>query len=317
MTPFPTLKYSFAALLAFALAGTAMSRADEFPKKDDALDRLLDKLEQPTTPPEAKAEKPEAVKPGTEPAKTQDKDKDKPKGGVAPKDQALDSLLEKLGETTDRPETQDEKRGGRPMPGDDPADAAGKGDQPMPPRPDQPAPGGLTGKDQTIDERLEEISGKRRKKKDQGDEDSGPLGRVIKEMREVEQRLGKPDTGEETRKKQTEIVKNLEQIIEELKSSSSQSQGKKMRMVRQPGQKPGSQPSQTPGANAGGAPSTKPTKPESKHAFANGKDEWGHLPPELRQEIDNIAREVMLPSKEELIRLYYLSVSKKSLAREE
>ena len=33
--------------------------------------------------------------------------------------------------------------------------------------------------------------------------------------------------------------------------------------------------------------------------------------------MDNVAREVMLPSKEELIRLYYLSVSKKSLAREE
>ena len=29
-------------------------------------------------------------------------------------------------------------------------------------------------------------------------------------MRDVEERLGKPDTGEETRKKQTEIVKNLD-----------------------------------------------------------------------------------------------------------
>ena len=42
-----------------------------------------------------------------------------------------------------------------------------------------------------------------------------------------------------------------------------------------------------------------------------------HLPPELRQEMDNVAKEVMLPSKEELIKLYYLSVSKKSLTREE
>jgi hypothetical protein len=61
----------------------------------------------------------------------------------------------------------------------------------------------------------------------------------------------------------------------------------------------------------------KPAKPDNKHVLAGGKDEWGHLPPELRQELDNVAKEIMLPSKQELIRLYYLSVSKKSMAREE
>jgi hypothetical protein len=201
-----------------------------------------------------------------------------------------------------------------PGEGEDKGKEKAKGDEPLPPTPDE-----LSGKDKTIDERLEELTGRRRKKKEGQDEEaSGPLGQVIKEMREVEQRLGKPDTGEETRKKQTEIVKNLDQLIEQLRSSSAQSKGqKKTRLVNMPGQQPGSKPGQQPGANPGGAPNTKPSKPESKHAFAGGKDEWGHLPPELRQEIDNIAREVMLPSKEELIRLYYLSVSKKSLAREE
>jgi hypothetical protein len=33
--------------------------------------------------------------------------------------------------------------------------------------------------------------------------------------------------------------------------------------------------------------------------------------------MNNVEREVMLPSKEELIKRYYLSVSKKSLVREE
>jgi hypothetical protein len=61
----------------------------------------------------------------------------------------------------------------------------------------------------------------------------------------------------------------------------------------------------------------KPAKPDNKHVLANGKDEWGHLPPELRQEMDNVNREAMLPSKAELIKQYYLSVSKKSLVREE
>jgi len=103
-----------------------------------------------------------------------------------------------------------------------------------------------------------------------------------------------------------------------MKSEAAQGKAqKRTRLVLQPGQKPGQQPGQQPGANAGGAPNTKPDTPESKHTFANGKDAWGHLPPEFRQAMDNVAREVMLPSKEELIRLYYLSVSKKSLAREE
>jgi hypothetical protein len=62
---------------------------------------------------------------------------------------------------------------------------------------------------------------------------------------------------------------------------------------------------------------SKPAKPDGKHANVGDKDIWGHLPPELRQEMDNIAKEGMLPSKEELIRRYLLSVAKKSLTREE
>jgi len=322
MSMFSTLNCSCAALLALTLLGTPTSRGDEPPKKDEALNRLFEKLDEPsqTTP----KDNPDAPKdtPKSEPVKESkgatDTAQSKAGGEVAPKDQALDNLLEKLGETKDRPDAQDERRGGRPMPGEDKNKDKKAGDEPMPPKTDPPAPDELTGKDKSIDERLEELTGRNRKKKAQDEEGSGPLGQVIKEMREVEQRLGKPDTGDETRKKQTEIVKNLDQIIEQLRKSSSQMKTqKRSKLVMQPGQKPGSQPGQTEGANAAGAPNTKPAKPESKHAFANGKDEWGHLPPELRQEIDNIAREVMLPSKEELIRLYYLSVSKKSQSREE
>jgi hypothetical protein len=91
--------------------------------------------------------------------------------------------------------------------------------------------------------------------------------------------------------------------------------GQRIRMVMK-GQQPGQQQDQQQGANAAGAPSTKPARPEQKHAIVGGKDVWGHLPDELRQEMDNVAREVMLPSKEELIKRYFLSVSKKSLTRE-
>jgi hypothetical protein len=301
-----------ALLVAGALLGALMGRADE-PQapRDDALDRLLEKLEKPAPPPPDARPQPErpagdATKPG---AGAKAEGESKPPSTLAPKDQALDNLLERLGETKDRPDAPDDRRGRGPGPG-----AEGK-DQAQP-KPGEPKADGLTGKSKDLDLHLEELTGRRRKRNQGDEEGSGPLSRVIREMREVEQRLGKPDTGEDTRKKQAEIVKNLEQLIEQLRSSSSQSRSQRLRMVSQPGQ-PGQQQGQTPGANAGGAPSTKPARPDGKHAAVGGKDVWGHLPDELRQEMDNVAREVMLPSKEDLIERYYLSVSRKSLKREE
>ncbi len=310
---FRRLYRTLAMMLALGLSAATIGHAQEPPApKDDALDRLLEKLEKPAPPP---SDKP-AGEPGKE-KETAEKPKadakpagEKKAGDVSAKDQALDSLLEKLGESPDRPAAPDERRGPGPMPGE-------PGKEPAPAKPGERGAQDLTGKSKELDEHLEELTGRKRKKKDQDGEGSGPLSQVVKEMREVEQRLGKPDTGEETRKKQTEIVKNLDQLIEQLRNSSSQSKGQKSRMVMLPGQKPGDPQGQQPGANANGAPPTKPAKPDGKHAVVNGKDVWGHLPDELRQEMDNVAREVMLPSKDELIRLYYLSVSKKSLNREE
>jgi hypothetical protein len=48
-----------------------------------------------------------------------------------------------------------------------------------------------------------------------------------------------------------------------------------------------------------------------------GKDEWGHLPEELRQEMANVFKEEYLTSKFDLIKRYYQSVSQKSLVRGE
>ena len=59
----------------------------------------------------------------------------------------------------------------------------------------------------------------------------------------------------------------------------------------------------------------KPAKPSDRHASANGKNIWGHLPEELRQEMENSFKEDALPAKAELIRRYYLSVAKQKLVR--
>ena len=51
--------------------------------------------------------------------------------------------------------------------------------------------------------------------------------------------------------------------------------------------------------------------------LAGRKDTWGDLPPALREELENVFKTDMLPSKSELIRRYYSAVAKKGRAREE
>lgn len=263
--------------------------------KDDDLEGFLKKLDD-SDKPAPKSEKAGESKKG-----------DAKSGGVSDKDKDLDGFLEKLGQTKETP-APDEKRG-----------LPGPGDQPPDPTDGKKKTEELKGRDKQTDEHLEELTGRVRKKKGQNQgQDSGPLSEIIKEMRDVEQRLGKTDTGDETRKKQEQIVKQLEQVIQQMRQSGSSSGKKKMVLVKQAGQKPGDQqPGQQPGTTGGNAPHNKPEKPDLKRSLFGSKDEWGHLPDQLRQEMDNIFKEEALPSRENLIKRYYLSLTKKTLSREE
>ncbi len=95
---------------------------------------------------------------------------------------------------------------------------------------------------------------------------------MIKEMREVEQRLGKPDPSEDTQKKQKQIVKRIETLIEQVKQSGRRPEawlcGECVSQGQQQGQEDGDQT----GAQARGAPPMKPAKPTSQHSTAGGKD---------------------------------------------
>ena len=119
-------------------------------------------------------------------------------------------------------------------------------------------------------------------------------------MRDIEQKLGKPDTGEGTREEQKKVVKQIETLIEEMKKSGQSSMGRMViRRVRKPGQQQqgGRQRGSTEGAMAQGRPGQKPTKPTTKHSNAGGKDIWGHLPAEMRQEIENMFNEEPLSTR--------------------
>jgi hypothetical protein len=315
----PALALTAALALGFGLGEPARGQEPAKPQ-DEALDSLIEKLgQEPKDQPKADAgkdDKPagDAEKPTAKPKAEAGKPKAGEGGGggdVSSEDRAVDDLLEKLGATKDEPTAEDRPKqpGGGEKPLGEPGQGGGGGK-------DAPE---LTGEDKQIDEQLEELSGRKRKR-NQSDrrqsEASGPMGKIVKEMRDIEERLGKPDTGGDTQGKQKEIVKQLETLIEQIRQSSSQG-GKGMKEIRQAGNKPGDQPGDQPGANAVGAPLSKPAKPTDKHVLAGGKDAWGHLPPELRQEIDNLFKEDSLPAREELIRRYYLSVSRKKLVRGE
>jgi hypothetical protein len=301
---------SLATALVFGWAIVGLAQGTGKPKDGD-LDDLLKKVEDAAKP------KPSP----SEPAKP---------GAVAPKDKDLDSFLEKIGEEKDKPGADGKPPESPPGGGgasDDmkPNPRGGKGekDRSKAPKADgsKPKDDGLAGDDKDLDEHLSGADTKKRQNgRQQGqkgqkqDEEDGPLGDLIKQMREVEQRLGKPDTGDETRQKQTQIVKRLDGLIEQMRLVRSQSQ--MMRMMRQ-GQQPGQRGEQASNDPQQGVGLQKPAAPRPKSVLAMDKNSWGHLPPGLREEMDNVFKEEGLPDKLDLIKRYYMSVNKKSLSREE
>ena len=303
-----------AALAAIAsLVGAGPGLAQDTPK-DDALDRLLEKLEGKTADPSPEAKK-DAPRPKPKDAK-KDAPKPKPKVGEEPKDKALDSLLEKLGETKEAPNTT-----GRGDPSGDPADTPKLkgGDVPK---------DNLKEGQKPLDEHLEELTGRVKKKKSsdkeqQGEgqgqpgdaDDSSPLGQAVKKMRSVESKLGEDETGEETRKTQGEIVKDLDTLIAQAKKSA-QGQGKPGRRIRKQGPPNGNQPDNQPGTdpNARGAGPMKTADARNTPALVGDKNTWGNLPAMLRDEMENVFRTEMLPNKTKRISRYYDSIKKKSLS---
>ena len=191
-----------------------------------------------------------------------------------------------------------------------------EGDQPPAPgEPEDVAAKKFDPKQEKLDERLEQILGRIKKKDQPPQETNGPLAQAIKKMDDVEKKLGEKDTGEKTREEQQQIVKELEQMIEQAQQQGGSGRGRP-RQIRQAGRQQGQQPGQQPNNTGAGVGPMKPQRPDAKTILAQNKDEWGGLPPQLRGEIENVFKEEALPARKTLIDRYYLSISKKSLSRE-
>lgn len=210
--------------------------------------------------------------------------------------------------------------------------AKGDDDKSQPAAPEEKPKPSLT------DRFLDELNGKAQ------EQAGNPLDAIIERMRAVQQRLLKTETDQETRELQTQIVKDLDVLIEKLKNQpppkSNQNQqppppmGENDQNVPPRGlgqpkpqnsekqgsgeekQQPGTASNQTQGeksrqsSNPAGQQRRSAEEEAARQRMA--KDVWGHLPPALRQELLNVYSEKFLPKYDELVRKYYEALAEQN-----
>ena len=152
------------------------------------------------------------------------------------------------------------------------------------------------------------------------------LERAIERMRLVQKRIHDGDTGGQTRKLQSEIVTDLQELID---------LARQLRPPQNPPREPeqNAQPQQTrksagdPNSQAGSAanqaskggddPTDRIEKGRDSEAARarqrqNLKEIWGMLPPALREKMLNVYSEKYLPRYEDLVRDYFEALAEQS-----
>lgn len=173
------------------------------------------------------------------------------------------------------------------------------------------------------------------------------LNRIAKGMRNAGEKLDGDETGEETRKVQQQVIKDLDDLINQLQNpppsgggggggdgassragKSGQGQMQKMQSKGQLGkseQSKGQMGSQNAQLNKSGGKDRKDaqgsderTDSERKAAEEEARkkklemDVWGHLPPHMREQLLNTYGERMLPKYQQLVKQFYESLSEQS-----
>jgi len=152
-------------------------------------------------------------------------------------------------------------------------------------------------------------------------EDDSPLLNVVRKMLLVQDRVAQADAGPATQAEQNQIVEELDRLIQEAKkhcracSSSSSKPGQSSK--RTPGgppkaktgesstaRKPGQQPSPQDRlrlANNG----QKPAKLNPQQIRTALEQHWGELPPNVREQMLQMATEEFMPKYQEMLEQYY------------
>ena len=145
-----------------------------------------------------------------------------------------------------------------------------------------------------------------------------PLIRLNQRMKEVERRIADAQSDQKTQRLQHEISDDLSKLIAEMerqcsqcKKSSSQSPRRQQTSQTNPSQSPGQQATDKPSRDS----SARLKEKEKQTAKADAarmqemlKDVWGHLPPHLRQQMEQSANEEFLPKYELEIAEYFRSL---------
>lgn len=149
--------------------------------------------------------------------------------------------------------------------------------------------------------------------------EGNPLVDIARKMRDVEQRIGKHDSGPDTQKNQQQIIAQLDRLIEQAKKSccgggkpgekqceGGTSKRKKVVQSKKPGK--GSSPSESSSSAAVKEPAP-PSRTDMEHMQVLLKRLWGELPERDREQMLQYPVEQFLPEYELMIEEYYKRLS--------
>ncbi|MBW3597594.1 MAG: hypothetical protein KY475_10000 [Planctomycetes bacterium] len=150
-------------------------------------------------------------------------------------------------------------------------------------------------------------------------DDANPLVRIEQKMRQVQERLAQRDPSGSTQTLQRQIADELAALLEQLRQQQQQNQNQNSSSQQQQQQSSSkSQSEQQKSSSASNQPAGKPAE-DSEERLGKVDEErirpedlrelfqraWGHLPPQVRQQMQAAAEEQFLPKYELLIEEYY------------
>ena len=219
-----------------------------------------------------------------------------------------------------KPAIKEVAKDGEPTPSKDPARSKESAPEPKPA--DKKADKKQPTKDSSLDKELADsldLEGLT----DESDSDD-PLEDAIGSMRSVSDRIAELDTGKETQKLQTNIVSNLNKLLQQLQQQqqSQQNQNQQQHQPKQQQKQNGDQKSKETQQQPTASKNESDDAKESTDRNSKSKQQdsilkrralireiWGHLPPALRDKILNVESEKPLPKYAEHVRRYYESIA--------
>lgn len=149
---------------------------------------------------------------------------------------------------------------------------------------------------------------------DVGQESPDPLVSIGRRMRLAEALISRQVTTQKTQRVQQQVIEDLDRLIEQMKKQCQGGQGNSKSAKKsgaKPGQKGRAGSGENLGANQPAKESTDRTdrKTSDREELARLREMlkqiWGHLPPQIRDQMQSSSIEEFLPKYEKLIEEYY------------